>query len=110
MELTVEQLEMHTRYVEILPELKAATAYGAATKLIRAKLDKNFGKETEGEKQTWIIKLECERTERENFTFKVEAWSKEEAEDEACELASEEGSWDDIMVTSAKTEGTQNAN
>lgn len=84
---------IHERFVSLLPELNAATGYGAATAIIRKHLDKNFGKPVDVEK-TYKVKVRCSKIDY--HTYEISAFSEDEASVIAQDKAADEDSYDDV--------------
>lgn len=92
----------HEAFLEILQELNATIPFGEATKIIREKIDKNFGKIAADKKQLYEVKLEGVIRETEYKTYKVEAWSEEEASEQAAELMTDNNDYDEVEVIAIK--------
>lgn len=69
---------------------------GAFTAAVRKNLDPHWGRETDGLKK-WKCKIRMERTEYENETIDIEAFTKDEATDKAYDEVGGDD-WDDVEI------------
>ena len=95
-------MNKHSQYLNILPEINATKYYGESTKLIRQKLDYYFNK-YDGDTQTKLFEVEAEIVTRETRSVKVEAIDEKQAFDLAREkLELDTSSNEEVEVLNTK--------
>lgn len=99
-ELNEYQKKLQQKFNELLPDLMACVAYGEATKIVRATLDKNFGKDEADCTKKFEVRMSCKSSATRRVT--IEAANDDAAREKAVEMINADEEWHQVEVDYCK--------